>query len=503
MRAMIFCNKQKLSSLLMTSVLFPSAVLFSQTTRQQVNLYNIPNQSAHFVRMPSRESSTEIDAVYANPAGVASMKDGFHFSISNQFAWQKMTLTSDYSNLNEAPTTYSGSVRALLFPNMYAVWKKNRLAITGAILLAGGGGGATFNNLPSADMGISDVPSALKLTLLDFLNESVTSATGNNPGYNDIQGYGFNFHSYGVAYSPAFQAGGAYKFNEYISIAGAVRYVTTTTRSEGYLRNIQINVPQHGGYYNPSEYLRFLSQQDDINSGQSSLLDAVAMLYDELAADRDVDVIQKGQGFTPVVGIHSTPVKGLDIGIKYEHNTSIILRTKVYDGKDGGGQFNDGETVRSDFPGYISAGVKYQLSKKWLAAGGSRYFFSKKANYNGREMFIRHNYFETAIATEYLVAENIKLSGGYTYLHPSVDQSYQNEVDFQTPGHSVAFGGAYSINGALVCNAGMLVTRFVKKSYQYEHIFSDGVIEIDPVPYNRTHAKSAFIFSLGMDFYFN
>ena len=38
------------------------------------------NQSAQFVRMLSRNASTQIDAVYFNPAGLTNMKDGLHFS---------------------------------------------------------------------------------------------------------------------------------------------------------------------------------------------------------------------------------------------------------------------------------------------------------------------------------------------------------------------------------------------------------------------------------------
>jgi len=42
------------------------------------------NQSAAWVRLPSRNASTEIDAVYYNPAGLMKLKNGFHFSVSNQ-----------------------------------------------------------------------------------------------------------------------------------------------------------------------------------------------------------------------------------------------------------------------------------------------------------------------------------------------------------------------------------------------------------------------------------
>ena len=50
----------------------------------QVNLFTIPNQSASYVRMPARQASQEIDAVFFNPAGTVNLDEGFHFTFNNQ-----------------------------------------------------------------------------------------------------------------------------------------------------------------------------------------------------------------------------------------------------------------------------------------------------------------------------------------------------------------------------------------------------------------------------------
>ena len=39
------------------------------------------NQSAQYVRMLSRNASTQLDAVYFNPAGIMKMENGFHLGI--------------------------------------------------------------------------------------------------------------------------------------------------------------------------------------------------------------------------------------------------------------------------------------------------------------------------------------------------------------------------------------------------------------------------------------
>ncbi|MFO7827490.1 MAG: hypothetical protein R6V23_02605, partial [Bacteroidales bacterium] len=46
------------------------------------------NQSAAYIRMFARDASTDIDAVFFNPAGLTKLSDGFHFSLNNQYILQ-------------------------------------------------------------------------------------------------------------------------------------------------------------------------------------------------------------------------------------------------------------------------------------------------------------------------------------------------------------------------------------------------------------------------------
>jgi long-chain fatty acid transport protein len=48
------------------------------------------NQSAAWVRLPSRNASSEIDAAYYNPAGLMKLDNGFHFSLNNQTVFQTL-----------------------------------------------------------------------------------------------------------------------------------------------------------------------------------------------------------------------------------------------------------------------------------------------------------------------------------------------------------------------------------------------------------------------------
>nr|MDA3853550.1 aromatic hydrocarbon degradation protein [Bacteroidales bacterium] len=82
------------------------------------------NQSAMWVRMLSRDASTDIDAVYYNPAGVIELGEGYHVSLSNQSIFQEYTLTDDYQFLND--DTYLGEVTAPIYPNFYASYNQEK-----------------------------------------------------------------------------------------------------------------------------------------------------------------------------------------------------------------------------------------------------------------------------------------------------------------------------------------------------------------------------------------
>ena len=55
------------------------------------------NQSVHFLRNPAQDASTDIDAAYSNPAGLIYLPDGFHFSLTNQSAFQTRRVTSTFA----------------------------------------------------------------------------------------------------------------------------------------------------------------------------------------------------------------------------------------------------------------------------------------------------------------------------------------------------------------------------------------------------------------------
>lgn len=453
--------------------------------------------------MPSRHASQEIDAVFFNPAGTTKMKEGFHFSINNQVLNQIIDLESSYVFYNENPKNYPGRVTGFFFPSIMIAYNVKKVSFHLAALMVGGTGGIQYDNLPVSDRGIADIPTVLKESFLNGLDSRIFNETGVNPMYSDISNYRFDFRNNGLGYSPGIQAGMAYEVNEYISVSADVRFTRQVVSSEGYVENIQIYNEHHGGWQSPSTLLRYIAEEEN-----QPFYNSIANIYDDLSGDRLIDVKQTGNGITPIFGANITPTPKLNIGLKYEHRTKTTLTTTVFNGKDGGGVFTQGEKIRSDIPGFFSVGLGYDITDRLRVHLGSRVFIMNNIDFNGREAYFDGNYFEVESALQYRLFDNFFISGGYTFMRPKVKNEFQNDVDFWIPGHTGALGFRWDAFKEVSFNVGGLFTQFVSHSATQSHLYADGNSlasvpeDYEPV-YDITYRKKAFILAFGIDFRFS
>ncbi len=115
------------------------------------------NQSADFTRTLNRIASTDLEAVFFNPAGLAKLDDGFHLYLSNQTISQTRTITSDVASLNG--DKFEGTTFAPVFPNIYMAYKMDRLTFSAGFTPIGGGGSAEYpDGLPSFE-----APAAIRI----------------------------------------------------------------------------------------------------------------------------------------------------------------------------------------------------------------------------------------------------------------------------------------------------------------------------------------------------
>jgi len=190
------------------------------------------NQTVHFLRNPARDASTEIDAVYTNPAGLTFLSNGFHISLNSQSVFQTRTITSTfegykYADGNNGSTTktFKGEASAPIIPSFQLAYKKDNFVFSTGFAVTGGGGKATFNH------GLSSFESQVAKTPVS-LNASGVPTTG----------YSVRSYMEGQQFIFGWQLNGSYKINDNLSAALGVRLNIVNSKYEGYLRNMQFAV---------------------------------------------------------------------------------------------------------------------------------------------------------------------------------------------------------------------------------------------------------------------
>ena len=118
------------------------------------------NQSANYVRLLSRNASLGIDGAYYNPAGLVKLENGLFLSFHNQTIFQTKTINNSFPLLNNS--SYEGTTTVPVFPTFFAVYKKDKFAISFAAGPNAGGGSAKYKKgLPSFEYQISELPALL------------------------------------------------------------------------------------------------------------------------------------------------------------------------------------------------------------------------------------------------------------------------------------------------------------------------------------------------------
>lgn len=364
------------------------------------------NQSTAWTRMLIRDASTGIDAVFYNPAGLSKLSDGFHFSINNQSLFQTQNITSTFPYLNSQD--YEGIVKAPVFPGIYGVYKKGKMAFSFGFNPVGGGGGATFDKgLPSMEIPFSGMVPVFGSQMA--------------PLGASISGYSMDMFFEGSSVYFGLQLGLTYEVNDWLSLFAGGRYVMAKNTYNGYVKDVKF-ITGDAGSIAPGAYVGgyaaaasanaalatgggdAISPLIDLNMGslllsqipaeysagiigglllmgvpQSSIdamsvavaqatyygiaaqlngaateLGGFAALLNVVTADQDADVIQTGNAITPIVGANLSFMNDkLNIGIKYEFLTKMDLIDDVanVDGKELG--FINGVDLATGMPTYM------------------------------------------------------------------------------------------------------------------------------------------------------
>lgn len=372
------------------------------------------NQSALYFRMLSRNPSTELDAVYYNPAGLTKLANGWHFYLSNQTIFQEKITNSGFPLLNNGK--YVGKTTVPFFPNIYAVYKKDRLALSLGFGPNGGGGSAEYDRgLPSFETTIASLPPLVHSMIRRFGG----SATA----------YSADIEFEGSSIFLGFQGNVSYAVTDTFSVAGGLRYISAKNTYEGFIKDIKLNASIPALGINPSAQMISAAQFFSM-IGQPA--------YAALVADKTVDAEQTGTGWTPIIGLNFAPVESLNLSLKYEFETKLELLNKT--AKDDTGMFPDGDKTSRNIPAILSLGARYALLPKWRVLVSFNQFFDKNVDWDGEEDLIDDNTFELSVGTELDLGDKLTVSAGYLRTQFGLSEEYQSDIGFDLSSDALAAG---------------------------------------------------------------
>jgi long-subunit fatty acid transport protein len=507
------------------------------------------NHSAMFTRLQNRNASTNIDAVYFNPAGVSKLGEGFFVSVNNQTITQTQKVISTNQFLTGQPKEYIGNVSAPIFPGVYAAYNTGNFSFSAGFNPIGGGGGAEYKTgLPAFEMNVANIVPSLA-------SQGIPTTA-----------YSADIYFKGSSVYFGYQANVGYKINDMLSVAAGVRLVSAKNTYKGYIRNISIN-PTYpafgstftGGMVLASDFFNagaaFLSGlASSATSAASGLtaaitggvpaatplsamppataagvtqllgaagistvgmnigtaaatLNAVVPIFNQKSATMtenagatqnvDVDASQTGTGITPILSANFAPSDQLDIAVKYEFKTELDLTTKVAANK-GAGIFTDGQKIIADMPAMLSIGVNYKPTDKLSLMVSMNTYFDKNVDYDGSDAVqidqIDKNFLEYGLGLEYGISDKLRVSGGWSHTDTGVNLNYQSDQSFSTNTNSFGAGFGYHITPMIDLNLGGQYTFYKDGLKTFQDILATS--------YTETYKKSTWIIALGLDFTF-
>lgn len=457
------------------------------------------NQSATWVRTMVRDASTGIDAVYFNPAGLAQLNNGLHFSLSSQTIWQSKDVTTNYNYLQPNPKTYEGDVFAPVFPSIYAAWKKGKIAVSFGFNPIGGGGSAEYNT------GIGSFES--QVATLPFLITTLSTVLGTPVPTTQ---YEADIYFKGSSTFFGYQLGVTYAITDMISAYAGARLVTAKNTYEGHIKDIMINpvipglnpdgamIPAYSLFTNPA------------------LAGTPYVAFAPYVADKEIDVTENGISFCPILGANISLIDHkLNIGIKYEFKTNMELTQTINSGVEITHAFEQDSAVNSNLPAMLSVGASFEIIPRLTASAGFHYYFDKSANYGKtldtdpfvsvkNDQVMDNNYYEMGLGLEYGITEKLYVSAGYLRAQTGVTEDYQSDLSFSLSSNTFGGGFGYKITDKIMVNLGAGYSLYedgIKNYTKYiQNPLTGSVLTGDAAV--DTYSKSNLILGIGLDISF-
>lgn len=430
----------------MKKVFMMFAMAAAAMTAEAGGLMTNTNYHIAFDRMFARGATMEIDGAYSNPAGLAWGHEGWQLSLNFQKPWQNRDIETDIpsflgSNFHQK---FNGKASAPIVPALFASYKKDRWAVSTMIGIVGSGGFVKY------DEGIP----MFNVMTMGKIYETSALANAADPTSPILKPnmYGIDSEVKGKQYIYGGQINFTYKLTDCLSAAVGMR----------------------ANYY------------DGYNRGYVTATTLPALDSQQLM-DLQLDVIQRGWGFAPIVSVdyHKGP---LTLAARYEFRTKINttndtealsvtmmgqktdikataekvgnattlagLAAKMGDGmaakiKD----FMPDEEVRYDMPALLVVAAQYEFTPKLRAALEYHFFDDKHAQMaNDRQETLKHGTHEFLLGAEYDISDKLTVSLGGQRTDYGLSDDYQSHTSFACDSYSLGCGAAINLSEKIRLN---------------------------------------------------
>lgn len=486
----------------MKKILLPFALGATLATAYAGGYLTNINQHIAFLRNPARNASTEIDALYSNPAGAAFLPQGWHFSLNLQSAYQNrdirasfapFALNADGKSSKEGDRLFSGRAKAPVLPSAFWAYKRGQWTVGGHFGVAGGGGRSSFTEgLPSFEANVAVLPFAL--------NQAAQQTGAPIPQATQ---YKYDSQLSGGQFIFSGTVGTAYRINKNWSVYAGLRANFAQNMYEGHLRNIQVNLG--GNMVALSPFLAEQAQRAKAGAAQATaagqaerakqlaVLAATAEQYAAATADKSVDVCQSGFGLTPIIGVNYS-VGDFHFAAKYEFQTKITVENVTSKNDFRLPAYEDKVKSGNDMPALLSLGMSYKVLPDLKLSAGYIHYFDKDARMAGdKQKALKGGTHEWQAGAEYDLNERLMLSAGVQITNYGQSEAFQSDLSFHNDSYSVGMGLRYLLTKNIKLNVAYLFSQYEK--------FAKGET-IHQQSLKTTYLRTNHVFGVGADFSF-
>jgi len=460
--------------LMLIFILSSVSVAFSSELHQEDGI--LSNHSAEYVRSLNRNTSTDPDAAFYNPAGLAFMGGrGLYISVSTQTYYVKKTHSMDFYALHKLdsqalpqrpphkqewfreclPDEYMAELTAPALPGVDIVWKED--------------GWAAFLDI-AVMQAATDMTYRNGLAVLDW-GTLLSEETAMTEGTHLIQ-YNRNAEAIRNEMYIGITLGGAYEITKWISAGGGIRFINAEGNMKIKMSNITF-VEDDGSGPN------FKPMPDEEDSW-------------------DIETETKGFGFGVIAGTHLRPepllslLKGLDFSFRIEYYPAMKLeknakrfliptlieksgKANIFkDGSDGKEmEFSQGvgeKYLKVTYPTTLNFGLSYFIFDWIKILSSLQISLRSMRDLGGREKDYTNGY-QAGFGFEFILNPKVTLSIGYLYNDFGIKPDKRTEADPLLSSHQFGCGAAFTIDENLTLNIGAFYQYFIPATaYTTEYV---------------------------------